>query len=281
MSKRIDRALAARLLPRRDPLGHKGTFGRVLVLGGSVGYTGAPVFAAEAAVRMGSGLVFLDTPAEVWPVVAARCRCAMASPLPEGEEALLARLTELRLDALLAGPGLGQSQGLRHLALLAAERWQGPLVLDADGINAAAGHIDILRGRQAPTVLTPHEGEFLRLGGRLEKGRETGALNLARETGAVVVLKGPATVVAAPDGRCRVNTTGGCALAKGGSGDVLAGMVLSLLGQGAEAFDAAALGVYLHGLTGDLAARQLTDWCVTPEDLIAWLPQAVGTLLEN
>jgi len=205
----------------------------------------------------------------------------MASPLGETPAAVLRRVAQLRPDAALVGPGLGQDRRLRELALLLAEELAVPLVLDADGINAAAAHIDVVQGRREPTVLTPHVGEFLRLGGDLSRGREQGALDLARRTGAVVVLKGPGTVVAAPDGRCRVNTTGGCALAKGGSGDVLAGLVVSLIGQGAEAFDAACLAVYLHGLCGDLAAEELTDWCVTPEDLIARLPAAVKHTLQN
>ena len=130
-------------------------------------------------------------------------------------------------------------------------------------------------------MLTPHEGEFRRLGGELSQGREAGALALAAESGAVVVLKGPGTLVAAPEGRCRVNTTGGSALAKGGSGDVLAGLIVSLMGQGLAPFDAASLAVYLHGRSGDLAAADLTDWCVTPEDLLAYLPRAIKRLLEE
>jgi len=277
----MEDVLIRSLLPVRDPRGHKGTFGRVYVLGGSVGYTGAPVFAAEAAARMGSGLVFLDTPADVWQVVAARCRSAMAAPLPEKDADVLGRIGELHPDVALIGPGLGKSKRLRNLALLLTEELDCPLVLDADGINAAAEHIDILPARRGPTVLTPHEGEFIRLGGDLSGGRERGALQLAEKTGAVVVLKGPGTVVASPDGRCRINTTGGCALAKGGSGDVLAGMITSLIGQGAEPFDAASAAVYLHGLCGDLAAEKLTDWCVIPEDLIDTIPVAMRTLLER
>ncbi len=275
----IDRELAKALLPERDPMGHKGTFGRVFVLGGCMDYTGAPVFAAEAAARMGSGLVFLETPREVWPVVAARCRSAIAAPLPENLSALLAKAKMLGADAALIGPGLGREERLRELAMELAEWLSVPLVLDADGINAAAEHMDIVRRRRGPTVLTPHQGEFVRLGGSLAAGREAGALALAAETGAVVVLKGPGTVVASPEGACRVNTTGGSALAKGGTGDILAGMVVSLLGQKLPAFDAACLAVYLHGLAGDLAARDLTDYCVTPEDLLFYLPMAIKAVL--
>ena len=244
-----------------------------------MGYTGAPVFAAEAAARMGSGLVFLDVPGEVWPVIAARCRCAMASPLPTDQEKALDRPAALKAGAALLGPGLGRDPALGRLVLELLERLSVPVVLDADGINALGTHIDRVRRRAAPTVLTPHQGEFLRLGGDLSRGREAGAQALAAGSGGVVVLKGPGTVVAAPDGRCRVNTTGGCALAKGGSGDVLAGLVVSLIGQGADPFNAASLAVYLHGRSGDLATAELTDWCVTPEDLMTYLPKAVKELL--
>lgn len=275
--ERIDKVLCRSLLPVRDPNGHKGTFGKVCVVGGAVGYTGAPVYAGEAAVRTGSGLVFVGVPGEVYPIVASRCAAAMAYPLPEKYGRLLSK--PAACDAVLIGPGLGAERTMRALALALLEDLPVPVVLDADGINAAAGHIDVLKARAVPTVLTPHEAEFVRLGGDLSEGREAAARKLARETGCVVVLKGPATVVASPDGRLRVNTSGSCALAKGGSGDVLAGMVLSLIGQGAAAFDAASLAVWLHGMAGDLCARRLTDYGVTPADLVEAIPGAIGELL--
>ena len=154
------------------------------------------------------------------------------------------------------------------------------MVLDADGINAAAAHIDVLRGRRFPTVVTPHAVEFSRLGGDLSLGREAAAARFAAENGCVTVLKGPGTLVAAPDGRVRRNTTGSDALAKGGTGDVLAGMVLSLIGQGAGPFDAASLAVWLHGRAGDLCEKRLTAYGVTPEDVVAAIPAAIGELLE-
>ena len=156
-----------------------------------------------------------------------------------------------------------------------------PLVLDADGINALAGHMDEWeRRRGRVTVLTPHEGEFLRVGGDLSQGRTAAAEDFARRSGAVVVLKGPGTVVAGPDGRCRVNTTGNCGMAKGGSGDVLSGVVLALLGLGMDAFDACCCAVWLHGRAGDLAAQEKGQWGMTPTDLLERLPQALREVTE-
>lgn len=275
----VNARLARRLLPTRRADGHKGTFGRIYVVAGDVGYTGAPVYAAEAAARTGSGLVFVGVPQAVYPIVAARCATAMAQPLPEDREVLLERLKGC--DAVVLGPGLGRSRAAEELVLFLLEKLECPVVLDADGINAAAAHIDVLRGRRCPTVVTPHEGEFLRLGGDLSLGREEAALTAARELGCVLVLKGPGTITAAPDGRARCNTTGNCGMAKGGSGDILSGMIASLIGQGADPFDAAACAVWLHGRSGDLCQRQMTAYAMTPPDMVERLPEVFRELLES
>lgn len=274
----ITPALCRRLLPRRNPNGHKGAFGKVLVLGGAVGYTGAPVYAGEAAMRCGSGLVFVGVPEAVYPIVATRCAASMAFPLPRNYEAIQEKAASC--DAILLGPGLGSDPWMRDMVRWLLKDLSVPVVLDADGINAAASHIDILKARSAPTVVTPHEAEFTRLGGDLSLGREAAAAAFARETGCVTVLKGPATLVAAPDGTLRRNTTGSCALSKGGSGDVLAGMVLSLIGQGTAPFDAAALAVWLHGRSGDLCESRLTAYGVIPPDVVETIPIAIGELLK-
>ena len=271
--------LARRLLPPRRADGHKGDFGRVYVVAGAVGYTGAPVYAAEAAARTGSGLVFVGVPEAVYPIVAARCATAMAQPLPEDREELLARLS--RCDAVVLGPGLGRSPQAEALTLFLLERLEAPVVLDADGINAAAAHIHVLRDRRFPTVVTPHEGEFLRLGGQLSLGREPAAQAMARALGCVMVLKVPGTITAAPDGRTRRNTTGNCGMAKGGSGDILSGMIAALVGQGAAPYDAAACAVWLHGRAGDLCSRELTEYAMTPPDLLARLPAVFRELRES
>lgn len=274
----ITETTAGRLLPARRADGHKGDFGKVYVAAGAVGYTGAPVYAAEAASRTGSGLVFVGVPREVYPIVAARCATAMAQPLPEDREDLLERMS--RCDAAVIGPGLGRSPEMEALTLFLLENLRIPVILDADGINAAAAHIDVLRDRSWPTVVTPHEGEFVRLGGDLSPGREEAALTMARALGCVVVLKGPGTVVAGPDGQARRNTTGNCGMAKGGSGDILSGMIASLVGQGADPFDAASCAVWLHGRAGDLCRREMTAYAMTPPDMMERLGAVFRELLE-
>ena len=265
-------------LPPRSPWGHKGTFGKVYCLCGSVGFTGAPIFASRAAVRSGSGLVYLGVPQSIWQVAAIKSDEAMPFPLPDqGGKLSVQAEKEIRrradeCDAVLIGCGLGRSEESDALVrrLLDIPK---PLVLDADGINALTGHIHELT-RPYPTVLTPHEGEFARIGS-LEKGRETAAAEFAAATGTYLVLKGHRTVVAAPDGRLAENPTGNSGMAKGGSGDVLSGMVLSFLGQGMEPFDACCCAVWLHGRAGDLAAADKGERGMTPTDLLEKIPYAI------
>ncbi len=271
----VDRAFVHSALPRRDPEGHKGTYGRVHILAGSVGFTGAPALASAAAVRTGSGLVFLWTPEEVWPVLAVKCGSAMPAPIPSFSE-LLEKMDSGQ--AALIGPGLGRSRASDVRTLRLAEKLQSPLVLDADGINAAAEQIDVLKARaDRLTVLTPHEGEFLRLTQGKGSGddREAAAVSFARRTGSVLVLKGHRTITAFPDGETFVNTTGNPGMAKGGSGDLLAGMILSLLGQGIAPKAAVPAAVWLHGRAGDLAAGQFGEYGMTPEDLLDHIPAAI------
>lgn len=277
----MDQITAAYLrthLPRRREDGHKGAFGRVYVYGGCVGYTGAPVYAAEAASRTGSGLVFLGVPEEIYPIAAARCETAMAHPLPD-DGALLEKMSAC--DAVLIGPGLGRRPEVEGRVLRLLRELPVPVVLDADGINAVSAHIHVLDGRQGVTVLTPHEGEFARLDPAFvpgQGGRARYAADFARNHHCTLVLKGPGTLVASPDGYVLQNTTGNCGMAKGGSGDILAGMVLSLLGQGAGAQESAACAVWLHGRAGDLAREVLTAYAMTPPDLLRYLPAAFKEL---
>lgn len=276
--EQVSAPLVRRLLPRRDPMGHKGDFGRVCVYGGCVGYTGAPVYAGEAAVRTGSGLVHVGVPAEVYPIVAARCALSMAQPVPARYGALLAQME--RCDAALIGPGLGRGAETERTVCRLLADLPCPVVLDADGINALEGHIDSLDARQGRvTILTPHDGEFARLGGDLSGGDRVGAArSFAEAHGCILVLKGHRTVTAVPSGNALVNTNGNSGLAKGGSGDVLTGLIASLLAQGAAPVQAAAGGVWLHGRAGDLAAERLTAYCMAPEDVISHLPEAFREL---
>ena len=277
----LDAAYVRAALPHRDTQGHKGDFGKVYVLGGSVGYTGAPVFCSRAAVRSGCGLVFLGVPSDIWQVAAVKSDEAMPYPLPslDGKLCLSAeediRRRAAACDAVAVGCGMGRSEESDGLVcrLLTLEQ---PLVLDADGINALEWHIDELsRRRGLVTVLTPHEGEFSRVGGDVSRGRESGAAAYAARRGVYLVLKGHRTVIAAPDGRLAVNTTGNDGMAKGGSGDILTGMTASLLAQGMEPFAACCCAVWLHGRAGDLAAAEKGRRGMTPGDLLEKLPYAL------
>lgn len=268
-----------KLLPRRDRLAHKGMFGRVLIVGGCVGYTGAPRLAAEAALKTGSGLIFVGVPHAVYPITAAALTEPMPFPLPDSGGKLAASAAEEilrrmeRCDACLLGVGMGRSDGTQRLVHQVLKQAKIPIVLDADGINALEGHIDVLRETACPVILTPHDGEFARLGGVISGGDRIGAAAaMAEQTGKVVLLKGHRTVIT--DGRrlC-VNQTGNPGMATGGSGDVLAGIILSLLGQGLDPFSAAAAGAWIHGAAGDLCARRLGENGLMPSDIVQAVPQ--------
>lgn len=259
-------------LPTRDESAHKGNFGRVLIIAGSVGFTGAPAFAARAAVRSGAGLVFLAVPQEIWAVEAVKNDEAMVLPLspslPEALETLAPHVA--KADAVVLGPGLGLSAWARELVYAVLESCRAPLVLDADGITAVSRHIDRLDKLSCPAILTPHEGEFARLTDALaRKPREEAAREFAEAHGVTVVLKGHRTVTAQPDGVCYVNPTGNPGMAKGGSGDVLAGMIAAFLGQ--KIPGAVWKAVYLHGAAGDLCAEAENQLAMTPSDMIGYL----------
>lgn len=275
-------------LPKRDPLTHKTNYGRDLIVGGSVGYTGAPVMAAQAASRTGAGLVALAVPESIYAMVAIRCLETMPFPVPADEDGIISY--EARNDiraflencrACLIGPGMGHTMMTEYLVENLLRNSAVPLILDADGINSIAGNIHALDEAKCPVILTPHEGEFARMGGRTgELGRLEAARRFAAEHRCVLVLKGHRTITALPDGTAYINTTGGPALAKGGSGDVLAGMITALVGQGFPVKDAAIAGVYLHGLAGDLCARRLGEYSVTAADLIDGIAQAIQTTMK-
>ena len=283
----VERDFAKAALPPRKADGHKGTFGKLLIVGGSVGFTGAPYLTAAASVRSGCGLVYLGVPQAIWAVEASKCVSAMPFPLADKNGLLSYRaLQEVKeklagCDVLALGPGLGRPPQAERLVLELLERTEQPVVLDADGINALAGHIDVLdRRKDRVTILTPHDGEFARIGGDLSAGdRVRAARDFAVAHGCVLVLKGHRTVTATPSGNVLVNTTGNSGLAKGGSGDVLTGIIAAMLAQGCTAARAAALGVWLHGRAGDLAAERLTEYAMTPEEVIGALPGAFRELL--
>ena len=265
-------------LPHRDPFAHKGKFGKLLLLCGSEGYTGAAYLAAMGALRSGAGLVFLGVPRSIYAIEAVKLTEAIVFPLPDAEGKLSAdAIPEIldrlpRLDAVLVGPGLGRSREVEEVVKTVLQQAKCPVVLDADGINAVAGHIDILRGRTAPTILTPHDGEFARLGGMIGADRQGAAERMARDLGCVMLLKGHRTVIT--DGSTTyINCTGNPGMAVGGSGDVLSGIIVSLLGQGISPLEAAACGAWLHGAAGDRCAAEMGQYGMLPTDMLHVLPR--------
>lgn len=271
-------------LPARPTDAHKGTFGKVLLIGGSVGMSGAVVLAGTAALRSGAGLVQLAVPAPIGAIVAAGQLCCTTTWLPADAQGQLSRdalptLLTLakKANVTVIGPGLGQSpdvQAIVHELLAQVER---PLLLDADALNVLGAQPGALKARTAPFLLTPHPGEFARLIGSdtqaVQANRSALAAEFARDHGGVLVLKGAGTIVT--DGTCTyINTTGNPGMAKGGSGDVLAGLIGALLAQHLSPFDAAVLGVYLHGMAGDKARDRLGEVSMLATDQLDELPAA-------
>ena len=276
----MDESTVDSLLPRRDRNAHKGDFGRVLILAGSVGYTGAPCLAAEAALRTGAGLIFVGVPETVYPIVAQKLDEPMVFPLACDEAGRLntRAIPEIvrRLegcDACLVGPGLGRSEAILDVVSAVLTHAKCPVILDADGINCLEGHIDVLGQAGCPVILTPHDGEFRRLGGDpAPEARYQSAKALSERWGVTVLLKGHRTLTVG-GGTVWLNPNGNPGMATGGSGDVLAGIILSLLGQGLTSVDAAAVGAWLHGAVGDFCADAWGEYGMTPTDMIACLPE--------
>ena len=266
------------ILPDRDPEAHKGSFGKILLLCGSRGYTGAAYLSAMGALRSGAGLVYLGVPESIYAIEAVKLNEPVVFPLPdEGGKMSKKAVPEIlerlgKMDAVLMGCGMGMSAGTLAVLETVLKNAKCPVVLDADGINLVSAHKDLLRGRTAPTVLTPHDGEYLRLAGSLGKDRMTAAGDLARELGCVVVLKGHRTWITDGTSFCR-NTTGNPGMAVGGSGDMLAGMIVSLLGQGMGPLEAAGCAVWLHGAAGDLCQKELGQYGMLPSDMLEALPR--------
>ncbi len=266
------------VLPDRAQDAHKGNFGKLLLLCGSLGYTGAAALAAIGALRSGAGLVFVGVPERIYAIEAVKLTEAIVFPLPDqdGKLSALAVPEILRrmeqMDAVLIGPGLGQSEGTRAVTEAVLQNARCPVILDADGINVIAGHKDILRERHYPTILTPHAGEFCRLGEVPGEDRLAKAVAFAQDTGCILVLKGHKTVIT--DGEtCYVNQTGNPGMAVGGSGDVLGGMIAALVGQGIQPLLSAACAAWLHGAAGDLCAGKLGQYGMLPSDMLEVLPR--------
>lgn len=276
--KELDHKTVWNLLPERDPDAHKGDFGKILLLCGSRGYTGAAALAAMGALRSGSGLVFLGVPECIYGIEAVKLTEPVVFPLPDQDGKLSREASALvaeklpQMDAVLIGPGLGQSEGTLSVVQTVLEQAQCPVVVDADGINLLSRHKDILRGRTAPTILTPHDGEFMRLAGEIGENRRATAEKAARDTNIILLLKGHRTIITNGE-ETYINPTGNPGMAVGGSGDVLAGVIVSLLGQKLPPLEAAACGAWLHGAAGDICAREIGQYGMLPSDMVEVLPR--------
>lgn len=266
------------VLPSRNLDSHKGNYGKILLLCGSKGYTGAAAMAAMGALRSGAGLVYLGVPESIYEIEAIKLLEPVVFSLPDEDgmyssaacDALETMLP--KMDAILIGPGIGQSEGSLSVVRTVLEKFEGPVVVDADGINVLSVHKYILRDRIAPTIITPHDGEFVRIGGAITSDRAESAAHLAKELRSVVLLKGHRTVIT--DGEvCYINQTGNPGMAVGGSGDVLSGIIVSLLGQGLSPLLAAAWGAWLHGSAGDLCAKEIGQYGMLPQDMVNTLPR--------
>ena len=290
--KKITTALIKPLLPPRARNSHKGDYGRVLIVAGSRGMTGAAVLAARAALKSGAGLVTVACPESERRYVACAlpeamtfgAACAGGAFTPAAAAQVAKFAAEKKIDAFLIGPGLGSSKGARAFALKLLKTLRLPAVIDADALNALAGE-RAFKIAASPFILTPHPGEAGRLLGKKITDRPSAAAELAALTGGVAVLKGPGTLVCGGK-EILLNATGGPALAKGGSGDVLAGLCAGFLAQAGlargfsagTAFYSAALAVHLHGLCGDLAAEKYTERCVLAGELLDFLPAAIRSV---
>lgn len=285
MTIEITSSLANTLAPKRPDTAHKGAFGHLFIVAGSRAYSGAAVMTAHAAERSGVGLVTLGIPASLSDCVAARLVETMLLPLPGTElesfaRDALFRAVEFSADkqAVVIGPGLSLEQETRDFVTAFVQQCAAPMVIDADALNALSMTPKALSGTGKPRILTPHPGEMARLLRcsikDIQEDRIRAATALAEESGGVVVLKGAGTVVAEAGKETYINTTGNAGLAKGGTGDVLAGLLGGLLAQGMIPREAAILGVFLHGLAGDLAAQRLTQRGMTAMDVVAALPDA-------
>ncbi len=273
------------VLPKREENSHKGSFGKVLVFAGSPGMSGACSMAASAVLKTGAGMVTMAVPRNVSDVVSVQCCEAMTLSLPlEGEQ--LAKtaagivLEKLKTqDVLLAGCGLGSGEGAKKALLSVISDCNQPLVLDADGINLLKGNINIIKNKTIPAVLTPHPLEFSRISGHsmeyIKENRLAAAADFAREYKVVLVLKGADTLVARPNGRMAICAQSNSGLATAGSGDVLSGIIASLLAQGLEPGDAAELGVYIHSRAGLLAREQLGAYSMMAGDVLAQIPSVM------
>lgn len=275
----LDHSDVVALLPDRDPSAHKGNFGKLLLLCGSRGYTGAACLSAMGALRVGAGLVYLGVPEGIYPIVAGKLLEPVVFPLAEKDGMMAIGSIKDGIeqhcayaDAVLIGPGIGRSKDTEEILKWLLLNYKGTIVIDADGISLLRNHIDLLRGRTDPVILTPHEGEFKRLTGMFCRDRIQDAVTAAGQLGCIMVLKGHDTVIT--DGKTvYVNPTGNPGMAVGGCGDVLAGMTVGLLGQGLDPLMAAGVAAWVHGAAGDICAERIGMYGMLPSDMLEVIPR--------
>ena len=270
------------LLPERKNNGHKGTFGKIAVLAGSRGMGGAPLLSSEAALRSGSGLVYLLTAEDIEVEIANELRELLSIPLPSRDgiitENSLSKIFNFtdKMDLLAAGPGLGNNEATQKVIQGILKKLSLSLVLDADALNSVSD-LDLLKNYDGEILVTPHPGEMARMIDKsieeINQNRIEIAADFAKKYGVNIILKGAATVTAAADGRVYLNQTGTNGMATAGSGDVLTGIVSALIGQGMHIFEAAALAAYVHGRAGEVAADQKSDFGLKSGDIIDFLPE--------
>ncbi len=274
------------LLPERRPDSHKGLFGHLLVIAGSVGKTGAAAMTGLSALRVGSGLVTIATPASLNNILEVKLTEVMTIPLPETDaqsialsaENILVKLMPM-ISAIAIGPGLSVHPETVRLVRRLITKTERPMVIDADALNALAGYLDILKRSKAPLILTPHPGEMARLIGKtskdVQKDRIRIAQNFAMKHRVYLVLKGARTVFSDPDGNIFINTAGNPGMATAGTGDVLTGIIAGLISQGIDPLSALKSGVHIHGLAGDLALEEFGEMGMVAGDMIAKIPEAI------
>lgn len=288
--KETDRLLFNKAVFNRPDDSNKGTLGSLLCICGSYGMAGAAIMAGKAALRCGIGLLKIAVPKSIYPVCATNILESVYYPLEETSNGVISsKNTDFLLEmcekssAVVIGCGLSVCDDTKNLVQSVITNCEKPLVIDADALNCICNKLEFLKNLKAPAIITPHPGEMARLLHSTPKtvnsNRENTAINFAKKFGVVTVLKGAGTIIASPDGEVYINHTGNSGMATGGSGDVLSGIIGSLLAQGASPINAAAAGVFLHGTIGDLAAEKLGKISMLPTDMIDMIPTAYLKLM--
>lgn len=288
--KETDRLLFNKAVFNRPDDSNKGTLGSLLCICGSYGMAGAAIMAGKAALRCGIGLLKIAVPKSIYPVCATNILESVYYPLEETSNGIISsKNTDFLLEmcekssAVVIGCGLSVCEDTKNLVQSVITNCEKPLVIDADALNCICNKPEILKNLKVPAIITPHPGEMARLLHSTPKAvnsnRENTAIDFAKKFGVVTVLKGAGTIIASPDGEVYINHTGNSGMATGGSGDILSGIIGSLLAQGASPINAAAAGVFLHGTIGDLAAEKLGKISMLPTDMIDMIPTAYLKLM--